>query len=325
MSILRKILVRAPKTLGEQTASLAALDFLYNSLEKPSIEIVVDKDQPHIYEYADFIGAIHLLAPEKDGALAIFPWVHGHKDIFNITTFVDFRSGASSASLGIALKARERIGFTTTLTRPMYTHGLSEDIGGEFLDERFLKLVEHFTNERAPIQIRGKLPEPSEKEKLQLQSLNDYIFVAIRASEWSRHQKIWSAWFDELAGGRLIVCIDQDNDDQEAQKWLKARENEKFYIVEKNIPSVDLILMHSARGILTDSAVYGNISAYYGLRAMLMAFDLADYPSFGVFSPRPEIFVEREGEIKMRIDQNGERIECSNSSAIDAIFQNFNL
>lgn len=325
MSEITKILVRAPNTLGEQAASLSGLKYLSSSLKNPSIEVVVNKGKPHLYEYGDIISGIHHLPEEKDGPLGVFPWVHTNKEIFNIDTYIDLHGGGASASMGIALKAKNRLGYATAITKPTFTRSISIEQAPEFADERSLALCELLLDGKAPSQIIGKLPEVNEKEKLQLQSLGDFIFVGLRASEWQRHQDIWKLWFDELAGGNLVIAVEPDASEPELATWLKKRSNAKFFVIEKAIARTDLLLMHAARGIVTDSALYGNIAPYYGLKSAVLAFDLADYPSFSAYSPRPELLLEREKKISTLIASDGERTDIDERSAIDVLFRLFNL
>lgn len=325
MNELKKILVRAPQTIGAQVGSFAAIHWLIKNVGNIAVDVVVDSGKPHAYEYADFHNSIHALPADKDGPLGIFPWVHGNKEIFSVDTYLDLANEKGSATLGIALKAMRRFGYATMLTKPTYTRSLLIDEASEFSDERGLKLASLILEQDYPGQILGKLPIADEREKQQVRALGDFIFIGIRASEWSRHKNIWTSLFDDLAGGSLVIAIDQDIDDLAAKEWLSARKSESFFVIEKNYARTDLMLMYASRGIITDSALYGNLAPYYGLQCFVLAFDLNDYPSYSTYSPRQELILERGEKIEGMIDANGNRIDMDSNTVIDAIFRAFKL
>lgn len=325
MNELRKILVRAPQTIGAQVGSFAAIHWLVKNIGSVAVDIVVDANKPHAYEYADFHNSIHALPAEKDGPLGIFPWVHGNNDIFGVDTYLDLANEKGSATLGIAIKAMRRLGYASMLTKATYTKSILAEEASEFSDERALRLMSLLLEKEFPGQIIGSLPNADERERQQVRALGDFIFIGIRASEWARHKNIWTSLFDELAGGSLVIAIDQDIDDLAAKEWLSARKSENFFVIEKNYARTDLMLMHASRGIITDSALYGNLAPYYGLQCFVLAFDLADYPSYSTFSPRQELILERGEKIDGMIDANGNRIDMDSNTIIDAIFRAFKL
>jgi len=325
VSEIRKILVRAPEKIGEQIATFAILQALAKTIDSINIDIVVSAELPYAYDYADVFLTNHKLPAEKDGPLGIFPWVHANNDIFSVDTYLDLLNAKGSATLGIALKAKRRLGFATTLTKATYTHSLPIDETPEFFDERGFKLLSLLFDGEMPAQIKGELPKFNDKEQMQIKSLGDFLFIGIRASEWQRHQEIWRTIFDELAGGSVVIAIDQDIDDHSARDWPVKRKSEKFFVMERAYARTDLMLMAGARGILTDSALYGNLAPYYGLEAVILAFDLNDYPSYSLFSPRQHILLERNQNIVGAINHQGEKIEADIKSAVDQIFSKFRL
>ena len=325
MNEIRKILVRAPEKIGDQIATFATLQALVKTIDALNIDVVVSAELPYAYDYADVFVTNHKLPEQSDGPLGIFPWTHANNEIFGVDTYLDFFNAKGSSTLGIALKAKRRLGFASTLTKATYTHSFPLTEAPEFFDERGFKLLSLLFDGEMPAQIKGELPKLNDKEQLQVKALGDYIFVGIRASEWQRHQKIWQNWFDELAGGSLVIAIDQDIDDKSARDWLVKRKSEKFFVMERTFAKTDLMLMGGARGIITDSALYGNLAPYYGLEAAILAFDLNDYPSYSLLSPRQHIFLERNETVAGAIDSSGEKIEADMKSAIDQIFSKFRL
>lgn len=323
MSEIRKIAIRAPKSLAEQAASLAMIKYLYDELDHPLIEIITITGKRHLYDYCQGIDRIHFIEEEKDTVLGVFPWIHNNSNLFAVNAFIDLHGGAAAATMGIALKASKRLAFSSTMTKPLLTHSLVKEQLNEFIDLQNLALAELLTEAKAPGRIRAEKAEVNEKEAVQLEALGQFIFVAIRASEWSRHQAIWQYWFDELKDISLVVVIDKDieSDDKSLEAVLEDRRGPDFLVIKNAHARTDLLFMNAAMGVITDSDLYGNIGPFYGLKTIILAFDLEDYPSFATYSPRPELFLERAETISKWINQAGTSAACDLETSVDTLMK----
>lgn len=325
MSELYHIVIRAPADATAQTATLASIQWLLQSFENCRIQIIVNEGEDRLYRFISEIEKIHLIPEEKDTVLNIFQWAHKAKELFNIDYYFDFRGDNSAATFGIALKAKTRIGYASLFTKPMFNKSLPIEQKHQFLDEHFLALCELVLEKEIPENICGQVARANETELTQLNSIGPFIFLAIRASEWNRHQDIWQSWIKELNEETLVVTIDQDVDDISALEWLSAHKNDQLLLLEKPTHRTLLVLLRYARGILSDSKVFANLAHYYGLHSAILAFDLEDYPSFATFSPRPQIFLEREKMINTWISSSGERLIVDKDEATELLLKAFRL
>tara|TARA_R110000868_G_scaffold296349_4_gene556604 strand:+ start:10760 stop:11737 length:978 start_codon:yes stop_codon:yes gene_type:complete len=325
MNDIQKIAIRAPKTLSEQVATFAAIKFLYESLDAPMIDIILIKDKPHAYNYCPYIDSLHFIEEDKDTVLGVFPWIHNNSNLFGVKAFIDYHGGAAAATMGIALKAAIRIAFATTMTKPMLTHGLNKEEQSTFLDQQFLALANLVVESEVPLKIKAPAIEVSEKESVQLAALENYIFVAIRASEWSRHEKIWKYWFDELTSTNFVVVIEADIECEALKKELADRKGPQFFVIENSHYKTDMLFMSAAVGVVSDSSLYANIAQFYGMKSVILAFDLADYPSLATVEHRAEIFIERDEIITKWINKSGESIVTDMQSSVDGLNKIFSL
>ncbi len=322
---MQKIVIRAPKELGKQAATLALVQYFSQKMPELSIEVIVDQGAPQLYQYVELVKKIHELPQEKDGVLTIFPWVHNNKDFFAIDLYMDLRGTNASATLGIALKAKARVGFANAFTKPMFTASLPVEKNHQFLDERYLALCESYFNQSIPGQLNGEFPLPNEKEETQLLGLGSFLLLGLKSSLWPCHQKIWQRWFRELSGGTLVIVLDQDDEETAAKEWLNQQKSDNFLVMQKPDARATLMLMSYAKGVLSDSPVYTHVANFYGQTVGALAFELSEYPTFSTFSPRPHIFLERDGQIATWISADGERLIVDQEEATDALFSIFNL
>lgn len=322
---IRKVVIRAPESIQDQVASFGAIRFLKSKYPEAFIEVICKLGQKNVYEYINDVSKIHHIEEEKDTVLGVFPWIHNNSNLFGVDTFFDFHGGAAAATMGIALKAKRRVAYSTTMTKPMLTHSLKNEERSDFKDAAFLSLVSQTIEEESPQKTSALIEKPSEKESVQLQMLGSYIFAGIRASEWNRHQRIWNNWFDELKETNFVVVIDQDIESDEALKSLRPRKSSHFFLIEKSFPKTDLLFMNAAKGVITDSTLYGNIASFHQHDCVILAFDLNDYPSFETYLPRPEIIIERQENVSIHIDEHGNKNDVDPNSVLDVIVNLFKL
>tara|TARA_R110000868_G_scaffold376060_3_gene640827 strand:+ start:6838 stop:7815 length:978 start_codon:yes stop_codon:yes gene_type:complete len=325
MSDITKIAIKAPNAIHEQIACFAAIKFLYESLDSPLIDIICLKNKPHAFDYCPHIDQVHLIEEEKDTVLGVFPWIHNNNNLFGVKAFIDFHGGAAAATMGIALKAPRRVAFATTMTKPMLTHGLVKEECSEFLDLQFLQLANLIVEGEIPKKIDAPIIETSEKEKVQLQALESYVFVAIRASEWTRHEKIWKYWFDELSSTNLVVVVDQDIENESLKKELSDRKGPEFFVIGSSHYKTNLLFMSAAIGVISDSSLFANLAQFYGYKSVALAFDLADYPSMETVDHRAELFIERDEIITKWINGAGDGIVTDMQSSVDTLNKIFSL
>lgn len=322
---IRKVVIRAPESLQDQIASFGAIRFLKSKYPEAFIEVICRAGHKNVYDYLSDISKIHQIEEEKDSVLGVFPWIHNNSNLFGVDTFIDFHGGASAATMGIGLKAKRRVAYSTTMTKPMLTQSLKAEEQSDFKDTAFLTLVGIAIEEEIPQKTSALIEKPSDKESAQLQMLGNYLFVGIRASEWERHQQIWANWFDELVETNFVVVIDQDIENDDVIKNLRSRKSSRFFLIEKSFPRTDLLFMNASRGVLTDSALYGNLASFHQHDCLILAFDLNDYPSFETYLPRPEIIIERKEQVSVHIDEHGEKNDVDASTALDIIVNVFKL
>tara|TARA_R100000656_G_scaffold113553_1_gene85869 strand:+ start:161 stop:1138 length:978 start_codon:yes stop_codon:yes gene_type:complete len=325
MSEISKIAIRAPKSISEQIACFAAIKFMHENLDSPLIDIICLKDKPHAFDYCPHIDQIHFIEEEKDTVLGVFPWIHNNNNLFGVKAFIDFHGGAAAATMGIALKAAKRVAFASTMTKPMLTHGLVKEECSEFLDLRFLELANLIVEADIPEKLQAPSIETSEKEKVQLAALENYIFVAIRASEWSRHEQIWKYWFDELSNTNLVVVVDADIESESLKKELNDRKGPDFFVIGSSHYKTNLLFMSAAIGVVSDSSLFANLAQFYGFKTLALAFDLEDYPSMASVEHRAEIFIERDEVITKWINGAGESAATDMHSSVDALNKIFSL
>lgn len=322
---IRKVVIRAPESLQDQIASFGAIRFLKSKYPEAFIEVICRTGQKNVYDYLSDISKIHHIDEEKDSVLGVFPWIHNNSNLFGVDTFVDFHGGAAAATMGIALKAKRRVAYSTTMTKPMLTQSLKAEEENDFKDTAFLTLVGLAIDEEIPQKTSALIEKPTDKESAQLQMLGNYLFVGIRASEWERHQQIWANWFDELVETNFVVVIDQDIENDDVIKNLRSRKSSRFFLIEKSFPRTDLLFMNASIGVVTDSSLYGNLASFHQHDCIILAFDLNDYPSFETYLPRPDLILERSQNVSISINENGEKNEIDLSKSIDLISKKFNL
>lgn len=322
---VKKVIIRAPNFVPDQIATFGAIRFLKQNCPDALVEVICTHGQKNVYDYLNDISKIHHIEEQKDTVLGVFPWIHNNSNLFSVDTFIDFQGGAAAATMGIALKAARRIAYSSSLTKPMLTHSIKTQEQSNFKDVANLNLVALIMEQEIPSRISAQHEKPSDKESVQLQMLGNYLFVGLRASEWQRHQSIWTNWFNELRETNLVVVVEQDIEDEEILRSLRQRKSSHFFLIEKSFAKTDLLFMNAARGVITDSLLYGNLASFHQLDCLILAFDLNDYPSFETYGPRPEILIERQEEVRVHIDGEGLRQDIDDVQALDLIIKNFNL
>ncbi len=322
---IRKIVIRTPDLVPDQIATFGAIRFLKAELPEVNIEVICTSEFKNVYDYSGDVDKIHLIEQKKDSVLGVFPWIHNNSNLFGVDTFIDMHGGSAAATMGIALKAMRRIAYSTVLTKPMLTHSYSQEEKSEFSDTACLKLVSLIIDNEPPAILGSKAKDPNEKERQQLDMLGNYIFLAVRASEWKRHGKIWQDVINELDEVNFVVVIDQDIDTTEAIETLRSKKSEKLFLIEKAFARTDMLFMNNSKGVISDSCLYGNIASFNKIQAIILAFDLDDYPSFETYTPRPEIIIERAESVTTHIDSEGKKTEIKISDAVDIVNNKFNI
>tara|TARA_R110002049_G_scaffold209490_6_gene380391 strand:+ start:667 stop:1650 length:984 start_codon:yes stop_codon:yes gene_type:complete len=322
---VRKIAIRAPDLIPEQIATFGAIRYLKSQYPEAFIEVICTAGMRNIFDYQVDVDKLHEIEQSKDSVLGVFPWIHNNNNLFGFDTFIDFHGGAAAATMGIALKTARRVAYSTSMTKPMLTHFIKAEEKSEFLDSAYLKLCSLVTESEYPQSIHAQESKPSEKENVQLQALGDYIFLGIRASEWGRHKDIWSKIIDDLDEISFVVFLEQDLESLEALEYLRSKKSERFFLIEKSFARTDLLFMNSSKGIITDSLLYGNLASFQKIKSVVLAFDLHDYPSYETYTPRPDIIVTRNNSVSVHINDEGAKVDITDSETADLIVKVFHL
>ncbi|EQC44771.1 hypothetical protein [Bacteriovorax sp. Seq25_V] len=212
-------LIRLHGTEEEMVAILPLLETIVTIQNDNRVNLILDeKSVYNSFWFKERINIFNIPEEKEKSVFGVHHFAANLHDVFNVDYFIDYVNDFHSAFIGLAFKAKKRIGLAGGPKSYFYTHSM-ESFSGLFPDEKklsVLKFVEELKNSK-PIKMIADTKKEYQKICVDLTRFNEELYL-------ERIEALVST-FDEVekyfyVPAHLEEALEED--DREIIKKLKA-------------------------------------------------------------------------------------------------------
>jgi ADP-heptose:LPS heptosyltransferase len=311
---VKVIAIKLPFDLQERLQSFPLLHCINEKFPNADIHFFTPLKQIEILNLLPFKAFYHEL--NEDELTNVFD-VHRYSvnaKIHNVDLFISLTNSFLDASLGLALKAKERLGFADGWKKHLFTHKHPRPVG-HHLAEDFLSLYSTYTNESpAKIKVLSRELTPT------LSDWDNLPYLAINISPLRQ-----AAIEDELAelinffeNQRIVLFSSEDQDKAQLllQPFLHKLNKKNIYVNFIYEDWIELAKMLAfSRGVITFNGPVASMAAYVGSRTLVLYdsedpqqvgpyYYLSDVMTLSVNDPTLALKLETQGALHQRSQFN---------------------
>lgn len=298
MSELTKILIRAPKEIGNSATTYPLIHQLKDEYPDSQIHIIVCEGQEHFYEVFPFEIFTYAYDEEENSIPAIHKFAVNLNDIFNIDIFIDLVGSFKSSFLGFSFKAKSRIGYATGFNKLMLTHKI-EPFTTYRPDKIPLNLLESYTKKDfSSLRITGKETTENLKTKNieELVKLPPYFFI--NSQNILDQPEFWNDFFRFFEDQYFVIWFDSEKGEEEFEnfsKYFKGLAQNNIYLIKTGPRELFIKLLVHSIGYLTDDLDWTYIANYLGIKTYVLVKQATDLPFMEHFEDAPVLIEMLDG------------------------------
>jgi ADP-heptose:LPS heptosyltransferase len=267
-SDVTSIVIKLPFDLQERILSFPLLHAISEYYPKSEIHFITPKKNIEVLNLLPFRAYYHEFDEDEiQNVLDVHRYCVNSK-IPNVDVFIGLTNSFSDACLGLALRAKKRVGFADNWKTLVLNKKLLRPVGHHVVED-FLSLFKELTGE-----------ESNKKLKIISRDLNRIIleedpYIAINLSPL-RNAKIEDEWFElinQFEGQKIVLFA---SDEQVRMQMLTESFIEKLpkkntYVNFTYRDWIELARMLAyANGIITFSGPLGALGAYVGSKTLIL-------------------------------------------------------
>lgn len=318
-----KVLVLLPEFEVDALEILPFLSLLKEEFQEAEINLLVhEKDREDLF-FLDPSFKIFIFKEHEKGLLGGHKFSVNLKDVFNITHFFNLDTGLYSSMFGLHFRAKNRIGYKSSLDRVFYTHGYSKPQGLR-RDQQHVRLLEYFLDKSFET-----YRIPSFEKKLYEE---DFFKASKENKEMTLFWRNFEPSFDEFSFWRDLLLDLKET----TVHLISIEDNEYFTTLKEEIALVEVIgkiekvedlktNFQTSQFFISDDPFASRMASMYGLKSILVTPNIRQPQSYFHFLAEPaRMSLPRDGG-GFFLGQEGEELFEDTQELIDIIFKDLEV
>lgn len=279
---IKVIAIKLPFDLQERLLSFPFLHAIKEKYSEAEFHFITPKKDIEVLNLLPFHAFYHEF--DEDELNSIFD-VHRycvHAKIFNVDLFINLTNSFSDASIGLSLRAKQRLGFSDNWKTLVLNQKTKRPVG-HHLCEDFFELYKIHVNANVDSKIKVMSRElPSVVSEWDSQP---YIAVNLSPLKDALISGEWAKLMHEFEGQRVIFFSSEDR--ERVAPMIDTfiahlpKKNSYSFFLQKDWIELGKMLAY-ARGVITYEGPIASVSAYVGSKTLIL-YDRRDPQREGPF------------------------------------------
>ncbi|MDH5581258.1 MAG: hypothetical protein OEY33_05080 [Bdellovibrionales bacterium] len=312
---MKKVMVFLPQTKEQVLACYPFLQELTTLFPEGKIHLLILGNLKKYLLFFEKNFIVSTYEPEEYTVAGLYKFIYNLEKIDDIDIFIDLVTSLSSASVGIFVKAKERIGFEEGIARFLYNRKIPNTLQMSF-ERKYLNLIwkwcqkddENFFISRQQKEI-NPFENPLVQNRLISQEFTKGYFLCliddlgeIKSELYQEEERkdteeehFWRSFLESFTGQRFVIFSEKlDGDLHDFLKTLTPR-NEYFHQRGHGLDHL-LTLLDYSSALLTDSSFFSSLGIYFQKPVFLLQSKNIDLPLTFYIKNKPFIIQgDREG------------------------------
>ncbi|MFZ9000951.1 MAG: glycosyltransferase family 9 protein [Bacteriovoracaceae bacterium] len=312
---MKKITVFLPQNKEQILSCYPFLQEITNLYPDGEIHLLILEELKKYLLFFEKNFFIHTYNLEDYNVAGLYKYIYNLKRVNNIDIYIDLVGTLASATIGIFVKANQRIGLDKGMARFLYnqriqisTHMSSERIYLNLLRKWNNKSDENFFISRECKDV-NPFEGPLVQNRLISQEFTKGYFLCLIDSlgdikselyqdgnerEDTTEEHFWRSFFESFTDQRFVVFSEKI--DVELSDFLKSltSRNDYFHQRGHNLEDLSALLDYSS-AVLTDSSFYSSVGIYFQKPVFLLRAKNLELPLSYYIKNRPFV-VKVDGE-----------------------------
>lgn len=266
--IVESIVIKLPFDLQERILSFPFLHAISEFDPKAELHFITPKQEIEVLNLLPFKAYYHEFDEDEISNIFDAHRYCANSKIYKADTFISLTNSFSDAFLGIALKAKKRVGFSDNWKSLLFTHKILRPINHHVVED-FMALYEltvgQTNNKRLRVKSRDLNPI--------IEDETPYIAINLSPLREAMIEQEWLDLIDHFEGQKIVLFAAEDQVKLQMvmKPFLELLPKKNSYI---NFTYQDYIevgrMLAFAQGIITYSGPAAAISAYVGTKTIAL-------------------------------------------------------